>query len=358
MSNLEYILSLDPFSLGATKKKQLLNNIFYDLSKFHDSHCEAYHKILNIQKFTIDDNYDYTKTPPLPVRLFKKYDLLSVDKNDIVKTMTSSGTSGQQVSKIYLDKKTASFQIKVLSKILSNFIGTKRLPMLIIDSKSILKDRKKFSARAAGILGFSMFGKDISYALDEKMNIDFKSIEIFLDKHKENDILVFGFTSIVWKYFYKSLKKENKYLNIENGILLHGGGWKKLQNQAVDNNTYKEEIKSYTKINKIYNYYGMIEQTGSIFMECEAGHLHCSNFSDISILDKHLKPLGPNQKGLIELYSTIPHSYPGHILLSEDYGELLGEDDCPCKRMGKYFKIHGRIKKAEIRGCSDTYEKY
>ena len=34
---------------------------------------------------------------------------------------------------------------------------------------------------------------------------------------------------------------------------------------------------------------------------------------------------------------------------------ILGEDDCPCGRNGKYFKINGRLKNAEIRGCSDTY---
>ena len=34
---------------------------------------------------------------------------------------------------------------------------------------------------------------------------------------------------------------------------------------------------------------------------------------------------------------------------------VLGEDDCPCGLKGKYFKILGRIKNAEIRGCSDTY---
>ena len=35
---------------------------------------------------------------------------------------------------------------------------------------------------------------------------------------------------------------------------------------------------------------------------------------------------------------------------------LLGEDDCKCGRMGKYFKIVGRIKNARIRGCSDTFK--
>ena len=45
-----------------------------------------------------------------------------------------------------------------------------------------------------------------------------------------------------------------------------------------------------------------------------------------------------------------------NIILTEDSGEILGEDDCPCGRKGKYFKIYGRVKNAEIRGCSDTYE--
>jgi hypothetical protein len=61
------------------------------------------------------------------------------------------------------------------------------------------------------------------------------------------------------------------------------------------------------------------------------------------------------QPGLIELLSVIPRSYPGHVLLSEDEGILLGVDDCPCGRKGKYFKVLGRIQNAEVRGCSDTY---
>ena len=49
-------------------------------------------------------------------------------------------------------------------------------------------------------------------------------------------------------------------------------------------------------------------------------------------------------------------SYPGHSVLTEDKGMIVGEDDCPCGRKGKYIKITGRIPKAEIRGCSDTFE--
>ena len=91
-------------------------------------------------------------------------------------------------------------------------------------------------------------------------------------------------------------------------------------------------------------------------MECEAGHLHVSNFSDLIIRDPlTYRPLGFNQVGVIETISALPLSYPGFALLTEDLGQILGEDDCPCGRKGKYFQVHGRIPKAEVRGCSDVY---
>jgi len=51
----------------------------------------------------------------------------------------------------------------------------------------------------------------------------------------------------------------------------------------------------------------------------------------------------------------LPISYPGHSILTEDIGTIIGVDNCLCGRMGKYFKINGRLKNAELRGCSDTY---
>ena len=100
----------------------------------------------------------------------------------------------------------------------------------------------------------------------------------------------------------------------------------------------------------------MVEQTGSIYMECEEGNLHASIFSDVIIRrvnDFSIADIG--EKGIIQTVSILPTSYPGHSLLTEDEGILLGEDDCICGRLGKYFEIVGRIENAEIRGCSDTY---
>ncbi|KAF6625376.1 acyl-protein synthetase [Paenibacillus sp. EKM208P] len=345
-----------PFSLNAEQKLSFLYDRLHELTIHHYHNCPPYKRILDSLNYNSNVDPSKDSIPFIPVRLFKEYELMSVDPSQVIKTMTSSGTTGQQVSKIYLDRITSTNQTKVLTKIVSSFIGNKRLPMLIIDTKAVIKDRNLFSARGAGILGFSMLGYDVTYALDEDMNIDFDVIEAFIEKHKDEQILLFGFTFMIWEHFYNKLQKSRRILAFDQGILIHGGGWKKLAEQAVDNDTFKQCLNKAFGIGKIYNYYGMVEQTGSIYMECEAGHLHAPIFSDVIIRDhRDFSILGIGQKGLVQLLSLLPHSYPGHSILTEDVGELLGEDDCCCGRKGKYFKIHGRVKNAEIRGCSDVY---
>jgi phenylacetate-coenzyme A ligase PaaK-like adenylate-forming protein len=101
----------------------------------------------------------------------------------------------------------------------------------------------------------------------------------------------------------------------------------------------------------------MVEQTGTVYMECECGHLHAPVWSDITIRrPEDLSVAEVGETGLIQVSSLLPRSYPGHVLLTEDEGRILGEDNCPCGRKGKTFEILGRIKRAEVRGCSDTYE--
>ena len=351
------IASISPFGMPHAEKQAFLLAELTRLVKWHDQACPEYHRLLDLLHGGRRDDYaGIDALPFLPVRLFKHYELLSVPRQEIVKTMTSSGTSGQSVSRIFLDKLTAGFQIKVLASIVSSFIGKHRLPMLVIDCASTVSNRLKFSARTAGILGFAMFGRDVTYALNDDMELDTGRVADFLQRHAGEDILVFGFTAIVWEHLVRQLEAKQLTLPLQRGILIHGGGWKKLLAAAVSNEEFKARLGQTTGIAKIHNYYGMVEQTGSIFMECEHGQLHASAYSDIVIRNPlDFSVLKPGEPGLIQLLSIIPHSYPGHSILSEDIGEAGGIDDCPCGRRGKYFKVHGRIQNAEVRGCSDTY---
>jgi len=343
------------YGLDRKQKEPVILDSLLTLTMHHQAACSAYRQIL--EKLWKEEDFESIETLPfLPVRLFKHERLLSTPHSEVVKIMTSSGTSGKSVSQIFLDKQTSAMQVKVLSRIMGDFIGPKRLPMLVIDCRATVANRQKFSARTAGILGFSMFGRDVEFALDDDMSLNEERVIQFTTKYAGQPILLFGFTFIVWLHVLRWLESRKKHIPLENGILIHGGGWKQLQSQAVDPKEFKQRLKEVTGISYVHNYYGMVEQTGSIFMECEHDHLHASAWSDIIIRDPiNFNPLPLGQTGLIQLLSVIPRSYPGHSLLSEDEGVLLGIDDCRCGRQGAYFKVLGRIQNAETRGCSDTY---
>ena len=355
----EEIINIPPFSLDAEKKEKLLTERLVELTKLHQENCPEYRHILKAIDFDVDKVESYKPLPFLPVRLFKELELKSVASEDVVKTMTSSRTTGQAVSKIFLDRATSSNQQKTMVKIVSEFTGSSRMPMIIIDCPSVVRNRAMFSARGAGILGFSIFGSRKIYALDDDMKLDVDGLKEFLEKFKDQKILLFGFTFMIWQHFYKELlklKEEGITFDLSNGILIHGGGWKKLISEAVSHDEFHERLKDACGLEHIHDYYGMVEQTGCIYMECECGHLHASIFSDVITrrpIDFSEADIG--EQGIIQVVSTIPESYPGHSLLTEDEGVILGEDDCPCGRKGKYFKIIGRLKNAELRGCSDTY---
>ncbi len=355
----ENLLEIPPYSLNKTEKEALLTKRLLELTDLHQKNCPEYASILKSINYNSQDIKTYKDVPFLPVRLFKELELKSVASEEIVKTMTSSGTTGQRVSKIFLDRTTSSNQQKTMVKIVSDFTGSGRMPMIILDCPGVLKNRAMFSARGAGILGFSMFGSKRIYALDDDMKLDVNSVREFLEKYHDQKILLFGFTFMIWQHFYKELvrlKEEGICFDLSNAVLVHGGGWKKLVSEAVSPEEFHKRLQDVCGLTDIHDYYGMVEQTGCIYMECECGHLHASIFSDVIArrpVDFTECEIG--ETGIIQVVSTIPESYPGHSLLTEDQGIILGEDDCPCGRKGKYFKIIGRLKNAEIRGCSDTY---
>jgi hypothetical protein len=328
------------------------------LTAFHAEHCRPYRLILDAA-YGGRTNFKYlSELPLLPVRMFKEMELRSMPAEQIVKTLMSSGTTGQRPSRIFLDKETASAQAHALVRIVRSYLGSKRLPMLILDHPDVLRDRNSFSARGAGIIGFSQFGSDVTYALRSgTMAPDWELIEKFLVRHRGERILLFGFTFVLWQYLVRTAEEECRQTDFGDSILIHGGGWKKLEENKVSTEEFKRRLRKSFGIRAIHNYYGMVEQTGSIFMECEEGYFHASDYSEVLIRNpRTLIEEGPGIAGLVETMSTIPRSYPGHVLLTEDLGIVRGSSGCGCGRQGTFFSVLGRLPAAELRGCSDTHQ--
>ncbi|MFL0581114.1 acyl-protein synthetase [Solibacillus silvestris] len=337
------------------KEKQLLEKL-NELTAWHIENCSDYAAMLR-KSDTLTYANQLEEIPYLPVQLFKLFDLKSIADTDVMKVLTSSGTTGQAVSKIYLDKETSFKQTKTLVEVMKPILGGKRLPMVILDTKSVLKDRKSFSARGAGILGFSNFGRKHFYALNDDMSLDVEGLQVYLKEYEGQRILLFGFTFMIWQYVYKEARDKGIHIDFGDSVLIHGGGWKKLKDEAVDTLAFNSLLRDQLGIQEVHNYYGMVEQVGSIFVECSAGYLHAPQFADVIIRNPlTFEPLEVGEQGLIQAVSELPKSYPGHSLLTEDLGTIHGIDNCSCGWKGKYFSVAGRIPKAELRGCSDTYQ--
>ncbi len=349
----EELLDLRQFSLSQTEKQAALVPMLNNLTRHHRENCAPYAKVLNVIYPNYSEASTLAEVPFLPVGLFKTQRLSSVPAADEFKTLTSSGTTGQPVSQIVLDRETARRQTVALTRIMTHILGPGRLPMMLIESASLIKDRMRFNARAAGVLGMANFGRQHFYALDDDMKLDEPGLRAFLDRFGKQPFLIFGLTFMVWQYLFQQIAGRD--FDLSNGILVHSGGWKKLQEMAVSNQEFRRHL-AQSGLHRIYNFYGMVEQVGSVYLEGEDGYLYPPNFADVIIRDPMTfaeQPVGV--PGVIQVLSVLPLSYPGHSILTEDMGVVHGIDDSTCGRSGKYFSVTGRVPKAELRGCSDVH---
>jgi len=353
------LMDLPPYGLSQPEKTARLLPLLRSLTAHHYASCEPYRRIVDgiFGGLAIALSGGIEEQPFLPVSLFKTHVFKSVADEAITKILTSSGTTGQQVSRVFVDGETARAQSAVLIKVAQHFVGKQRLPMVILDHPGVLKDRTSFSARGAGILGMAQFGHKPFYAFREDMSLDAEGLAAYIEAAKGKRILLFGFTYMVWTYFVKSLEESGFRPDLSSGILIHSGGWKKLTDLAVDAATFRNRLQDLTGLPEVVNFYGMVEQVGSVFFENPLHHLHAPIYSDVIIRDPiTLKPLPDGEIGLIQVVSCLPTSYPGHSLLTEDLGVIRMSDAPGLTMKGRCFDIIGRLAKAELRGCSDTFQ--
>lgn len=346
-------LAAAPYSLPQAARETLMLRGLNELTVRHYAACQEYARILDGAWKGASPAKDLADVPYLPVSLFKSQKLQSVPDADVRVTLTSSGTTGQAVSRILLDAETSSIQQRALADSLMHVLGKKRLPMLVIDTEAVFKDPKMMSARGAGVLGLMRYGRNHAFALGPDLQPDHAAVRAFLEANAGQPFFMFGFTFMVWVNFYEQFKDSS--LDLSEGVLIHSGGWKKMVERSVDNETFRNALGAAFGLTRIHNFYGMVEQIGSIFLEGPQGLLYPPNFTDVIVRDPETwKPAEDGTPGVIQVLSLLPHSYPGHCLLTEDIGVVEAVDPGKDGWMGKGIRVLGRVARAELRGCSDV----
>jgi phenylacetate-coenzyme A ligase PaaK-like adenylate-forming protein len=344
------LLAAPPYSLRADQKSALLLSGLNDLAAFHYERCEPYRRILDGAWGGLRTYAGVEDLPYIPVGLFKELELTSNQKLSMV--LHSSGTTGQRPSRIYLDPETAARQAQALVATFEPILGRRRLPFLAIDTKSVIT-AQPLTARGAGVLGMMKYGARTTFALDGDLAPNRAEIADFVARFGAAPFLIFGFTFLVWTKLYQAF--EDGELDLSNAILVHSGGWKKLEAEKVSNEVFRASLRQRFGLTKVFNFYGFVEQIGSVFVEGEDGRLYPPNFADVIIRDPETwRPVPVGQEGVIQVLSLLPTSYPGHSVLTEDWGVVDTVDAGAGGRYGKAVRILGRVPKAELRGCSDV----
>ena len=295
--------------------------------------------------------------PWLPVSTFKREPPFSlVHRDNVLRVLSSSATTGQAPSRIPLDRPTAQRMNRGAIAILRDYIGATRRPYLVLDAAATNVSATDIGARVAAIRALSSFSTTTTYALQSDLSIDFQKIMEFNAAYKGKPVIIYGFTSILWEHIVTPLLAAGVRLNLSKAILLHSGGWKKLQAQAVNKQTFNSTVAEVFGCaqQNVIDYYGMVENLGVVYPDCSAGNKHVPIFGSIIIRSPlTMLPVSAGEIGLLQVGSVLPTSFPGHLLLTDDLATVVAEDGCPCGRPGIAFRFAGRVPKAEVRGCGN-----
>ena len=164
-----------------------------------------------------------------------------------------------------------------------------------------------------------------------------KNWEIYYGKKLTNDIV--------------NTISSNPYLDLICSKKMPKTYKKKLIQYLEGKEIYPNVIRSIYK-GRISNIQGFLE--GNWWIQDIGSYIHLEILINKLIRDKNFNIQKPGDRGLVQLFSILPTSYPGHSIITEDIGEILPENKIKCSIDTTHFLIHGRSKHSEIRGCSDV----
>jgi len=358
---IDCLLACPPYGLPTEERQSALLELLKEELEYACRKNSAYRNYVQHWPADIRSAGRIAELPYLPVGLLKRQPPLSlVDPCEIKRTLTSSSTTGQMPSRIVLDSPTARRMTKGVIAIAQDFIGSARRPYLVVDVPGSVGGGPELGARGAAIRGLQPFASEVTYCLrldeDGDLAVERDKLLQFAEARRSSRVLVYGFTYILWKYLVKPLCAANICLGMSDLHILHSGGWKLLQEEAVDKATFNEGLARVfgCSADRVIDFYGMVENVGVIYPDCPEGNKHVPVFADVTVRDPlTLQPVQEGEKGIVQVCSVLPTSFPGHLLLTEDLAEMVAFDGCRCGRRGSCFRFMGRVAKAEVRGCGN-----
>jgi hypothetical protein len=367
---IDQLLRQAPYATRPGEHRDLLLAAMGESIRHHCAHCPPFARWYGKQGTDpAAEIRDLAEVPYFPVSVFKRLELQSIGEQDVVRVLRSSATSSQTPSRVVLDRITRDRQMRTLAVMMSALMGATRRPFIVLDAAPVQGADLELSARVAGLRGYLMMASETHYVLKShngRLELDLERLEAVLEPFRAQNIpvCVIGYTYMLYQYVVAPLASAGLRVQLPAGsMVLHFGGWKRLQQQAVNRSRLNAETSQVFAIQdtgihaepNIRDVYGFTEQLGVIYPDDGNGVRLAPVYSEVIVRDPvTLAPLPEGEPGLLEFITPLPNSYPGIALLLDDMGRIVSRDQGEDGRYGTRFEVLGRAKGSEIRGCGDT----
>ncbi len=324
-----------------------------DLTRHHLSGCPEYARIWPDWK----PAREIKDFPFLHVGIFKTIQMKTAGADlKHQRVLKSSATSSGISSQIMLDPRSVELQAQSSNAILADFLGKELRPLIVLDSAGGLRGGAEVSARIAAALSLKPLASDIVFLLKDSSDPKSAKWDALIRLLQKNDsLLVYGFTYMLWTGWAQSLPQEARVaLRGKSVDFVHSGGWKKLESESVSREEFDRTLTSgLDRRSRVLDFYGLVEQVGVVYPMCESGFRHVPVWADIIVRDPWTHSPLVGDDGQLQLINLLAWGAPYHNVLTEDMGRVV-PGECPCGRKGKRFQFVGRIPKAEVRGCANV----
>jgi hypothetical protein len=351
------LLFSSPFD-QSPQGRQLFINSFGENALFHYEHHEFTRKFWDKMGFhpsQVKSETDLQFVPATMVHLFKEHEMYSVPKEEIVLTLTSSGTAGQKsrqfLNQISLDNvKKLALNIHVAlgmaSELKYNYLCFTYDPKKAADLGTAFTDEllTNFTGKNEIYYAIQWSESAADFEFNEKGVVE--TLKRFAASGLPTRIL--GFPAML----FEILEKNNIHLDLGKGSWLQtGGGWKGKADKEIAKPDFRKLIEDRLGIPQANqrDLFGMVEH-GIPYVDCEKGNLHISSYARVftrSPFDMKLLPQG--ERGLLHFLCSYNFSYPASSLLTTDYGRV---GRCDCAIGGETLILEGRAGVSKHKGCA------
>lgn len=350
------LLKSNPFDFSPEAKKLFLASFKENALHHYEKH-EFTRKLwdhLGFNPSKIQTEEDLLNVPGTMVHLYKEHEFCSANKEDLVLTLTSSGTGGQK-SQQFLDQLSLD-NVKELALTIHKALG-------MASEKDYNYLCFTYDPKVANDLGTAFTDelltnftgkKEVYYAIQwDETKKDFTLNESgVLETLKRFEVSgiptrILGFPALL----FEMIEKYDIQVNLgKDSWLQTGGGWKGKADKEIPKKEFRKFIEKRLGIpeQNQRDLFGMVEH-GIPYVDCAEGNLHIPNFSRVFVRSPHdlsLKKKG--ERGLLHFLCSYNFSYPAPSLLTTDYGRV---EECSCGK-GDILILEGRAGVTKHKGCA------